>query len=184
MKVIDSLTYIWQFALIASEQIYNAFVITVKTMINYILSLVNWTIEDITFCHIHAYLKTLTITFNNPSDFCPDQMTAQISRFPKWNHGIRSKCFLTSSFIYRRCKCLLRTLTKSLSSGWYVITRGIPFVLVLLFPEVLKNLTLLTSVSIIVLGYRLFEKLDFISFQCLIKPFSNEHILLTRRAWL
>ena len=33
-NVIDSLTYILQFALITNEQIYNAFVIAVKTMIN------------------------------------------------------------------------------------------------------------------------------------------------------
>ena len=36
-KVIDSLTYIWQFTLITSEHIYNVFVIAVKTMINNIL---------------------------------------------------------------------------------------------------------------------------------------------------
>ena len=40
-KVIDSFDYILHFALIASEQIYNAFVIAVKTMINNILFLVN-----------------------------------------------------------------------------------------------------------------------------------------------
>ena len=40
-KVVDTLTYILHFALITSEQIYNAFVIAVKTMINNILFLVN-----------------------------------------------------------------------------------------------------------------------------------------------
>ena len=40
-KVVDSLAYILHFALITSEQIYNAFVIAVKTMINNILFLVN-----------------------------------------------------------------------------------------------------------------------------------------------
>ena len=36
-KVIDSLTYTLQFALVTSEQIYTAFVFAVKTMIDYIL---------------------------------------------------------------------------------------------------------------------------------------------------
>ena len=62
-KVIDSLAYILNFALITSEQICNAFVIAVKTMINNILFLVNWAGEDITFCHINAQLATLTIIF-------------------------------------------------------------------------------------------------------------------------
>ena len=58
MKVIDSLAYILHFALITSEQIYNAFVIAVETMINN-----NRAREGITFCHINAHLATITITF-------------------------------------------------------------------------------------------------------------------------
>ena len=33
-------------------------------------------------------------------------------------------------------------------------------------------------------GYPLFKNQYFISFRCLIKSFSNKHILLTLRAWL
>ena len=39
---IDSRTYIWQFAFIASKQIYNAFTIAVKTMITLFLLTVSW----------------------------------------------------------------------------------------------------------------------------------------------
>ena len=40
-KIIDTLTYILEFALITSEKINNAFVIVVKTMINWIQFLFN-----------------------------------------------------------------------------------------------------------------------------------------------
>ena len=59
----DSLTYILNFTLNTSEQIYNLFVIAVKTVINNILYLVNRAREGITFCHINTHLATLTITF-------------------------------------------------------------------------------------------------------------------------
>ena len=57
-KVINSLTYVLQLVLVTSEQVYNAFVIVVKTMINNIFFLVYCTREGITFCHIHVYLTT------------------------------------------------------------------------------------------------------------------------------
>ena len=58
------------------------------------------------------------------------------------------------------------------------------FFLFLLSPEVLRKLTLVTSVSINVLGYRLLKNQDLISMRCQIKSCSNEQILLTRRIWL
>ena len=61
-KVIHSLVYILHFALITSEQIYNAFVIAVKTMVNNILFFFN-SARVVTFCHIQAYLIALTIAF-------------------------------------------------------------------------------------------------------------------------
>ena len=63
--VIVSFAYILYFAIIVSEQIYNAFVIAVKTMINNILFLVNWAREVITFCHINTHLTMLAI---DPAD--------------------------------------------------------------------------------------------------------------------
>ena len=57
-KVINSLTYVLQLVLVTSEQVYNAFVIVVKTMINNIFFLVYCAREGITFCHIHVYLTT------------------------------------------------------------------------------------------------------------------------------
>ena len=53
-----------------------------------------------------------------------------------------------------------------------------------LSPEVIGKLTLVTSVSINVLEYPLLKNQDFISMWCQIKSCSNEHILLTHRAWL
>ena len=46
------------------------------------------------------------------------------------------------------------------------MTRGIPFVSVFLSPEVLGSLTLLTSVSINVLGYPLFKNQDVVACTC------------------
>ena len=57
IKVIDSLTYILQFALNSSQQMYHAFAIAVKIMTNYKLFLVNCT------CHSYAYLTTVAIIF-------------------------------------------------------------------------------------------------------------------------
>ena len=63
IKVIDSLTYILQFALISSQQMYNTFTIAVKIMTSYKLFLVNCAREDVTFCHSHAHLTMLAIIF-------------------------------------------------------------------------------------------------------------------------
>ena len=74
----------WQsylnFALITSEQMYNAFVIVVKTMINNMLFLINWARESITFCHIHAYSETLTTTFKW------SKRTTQFLSSQKWKY--------------------------------------------------------------------------------------------------
>ena len=72
--------------------------------------------------------------------------TSLLPKMKLWDQG--QMFFLTSSFIHRICNCFFINLTKSFGSGWYVITRGIPFVSVLLSLEVSRNLTLLTSVSI------------------------------------
>ena len=103
-KFIDSFTYILQFALITSEQIYNAFDIAGKTIFN-------WAREGITFCHIHAYLKTLTITFKM-IQLIPHQLTIELPCSPKWNHGTRGKCFLTSSVIYKQTQVFVNNVNK------------------------------------------------------------------------
>ena len=51
--------------------------------------------------------------------------------------GTKSKYFfkfVNHIHIYKRCKCFLITLIKSLNSGWYVVTRE-----VLLPPRILLN---------------------------------------------
>ena len=110
-KFIDSFTYILQFALITSEQIYNAFDIAGKTMTDYVLFPFNWAREGITFCHIHAYLKTLTITFKM-IQLIPHQLTIELPCSPKWNHGTRGKCFLTSSVIYKQTQVFVNNVNK------------------------------------------------------------------------
>ena len=78
----------------------------------------------------------------------------------------------------------VNSFKKIVDQRWCVITRGIPFILILLSLKVLRNLNLVTFVSTNVLGHLLFKNQDLISFQCPIKSFAKEHVLLTRRAEL
>ena len=78
----------------------------------------------------------------------------------------------------------VNSFKKIVDQRWCVITRGIPFILILLSLKVLSNLNLVTFVSTNVLGHLLLKNQDLILFQCLIKSFAKEHVLLTCRVEL
>ena len=129
---------------------------------------------------MHTWQR-LSLPLNDPTDLCKGQSFA-VNKLLLNFRARRNKTtslgvnvFLNPSIICRKYKYLLITLTKSLSSRYYVISRRIPQVLVLLYTELLRNLTLLTRVTIAVLGYPLLKNPYFISFWCLVKSISKEH---------
>ena len=67
-KFIDSLAYILHFALITSEQIYNAFVIAVKTMINNILFLATEPEKVLLSVKLMHTWQCLPLHLNDPTD--------------------------------------------------------------------------------------------------------------------